>query len=421
MKLLSVQRMKTTFSLSELQDQIAVMREKERTVYFIPDSSCNDKFMCTRDDSSNGSQAYNSSNMIDEDKDQEDAEAMDFDNGINGDASTIGLANENETSSIVSLESDEEDQSCSMPDGQESFEIDFTCRYQMCDWCYRIVDFFSASREVVSAAFNYMDRLFDMYSCDSAFNYKLACITSLYIALKVYNRKTVRTLTLSELSQGEITPSDITDMEYIILKALSYHLCPPTAWNFVGTLDGLVSDTLSQSKINVLPSSCDALSASSKQTEVQRISENKINFIVQRAYYLSELSVMDGVFQGIAQSSIAFASFLNAFEDLKSVPLVESLLVQMEQILQIKRDSKEISLSRQRLRALFCWHSSKVDMLDEEVKKEEEIGETSIDGEGSENSVENIQHLSRVQHVSDFSPMSIVAEEVILLKTVECA
>ena len=76
---------------------------------------------------------------------------------------------------------------------------------------------------------------FDVANSDSAFNYKLACITSLYIALKVYNRKTVRTLTLSELSQGEITPSDITDMEYTILKALSYHLCPPTAWNFVGT------------------------------------------------------------------------------------------------------------------------------------------------------------------------------------------
>lgn len=156
--------MKTNFNLSELKDQIAVMREKERTVYFIPDSSCNDKFMCTRDDSSNGTQAYDDTNVIDGDKDQGDAEVMDFENGIDGDASTIGLANENETSSIVSLESEEEDQSCSTPEGQERFEIDYTCRYQMCDWCYRIVDFFSASREVVSAAFNYMDRLFDMYS-----------------------------------------------------------------------------------------------------------------------------------------------------------------------------------------------------------------------------------------------------------------
>lgn len=70
----------------------------------------------------------------------------------------------------------------------QDFLVDDLCRQKMCEWSYRIVDHFNGSRELVAIGQNYVDRFLDKYRCDCT-AYKLASITSLYLAVKVHNRK----------------------------------------------------------------------------------------------------------------------------------------------------------------------------------------------------------------------------------------
>jgi Cyclin len=119
------------------------------------------------------------------------------------------------------------------------------------------------------------------------FVYKLASITALYIALKVHNRTTIKASTLSSLSRGEITVSDIIDMESLMLDTLSYHLCPPTCYTFISLFYAFV------------PAS---------------VRERVGHPLMQHAIYLTELSVMDISFQSVKASHIALAAMLNVME-----------------------------------------------------------------------------------------------------------
>ena len=44
---------------------------------------------------------------------------------------------------------------------EEDYESDAIYRFRMSSWSYKIVDYFGASREIVSIAFNYLDRFID--------------------------------------------------------------------------------------------------------------------------------------------------------------------------------------------------------------------------------------------------------------------
>lgn len=121
--------------------------------------------------------------------------------------------------------------------------------------------------------------------------YKLAVITALYIALKVHNRKTIKTATLASLSKGEISVHDIISMESLMLNALSYKLCPPTCYYFVGAL-------------------CNSLSSAVEKTVGP--------YVMHQAVFISELSVMDACFKDMKPSRIAFAAMLNVIDCLDS-------------------------------------------------------------------------------------------------------
>jgi hypothetical protein len=210
------------------------------------------------------------------------------------------------------------------------FEADNTCRLRMSDWSYKIVDFFGASRDIVAVAFNYLDRFMALprHSCDSTFAYKLASITSIYIALKVYNRKTIKTATLSDLSRGEITVKDILAMEYVMLDALSYNLCPPTCYSFT------------ESFCTYLPSN---------------VRETAGQYILQEATFLAELSVMDLAFQGMIPSHISFASMLNVLDGIEETIFSRSekayFVTKVEECLEISHTSWVVLNARAML-----WH-----------------------------------------------------------------
>lgn len=182
-------------------------------------------------------------------------------------------------------------------------EVDALCREKMCEWSYRIIDHFHASREIVAISFSYLDKFVDQCSCDrSAF--KLAAMTCLYISTKLFNAREISVNSLAQLSRGEFEPAHILEMEQIILKTLSWRLHPPTVQCFINSVYGL------------LPSS---------STPVTRA-------IHQRATFFAELALFDYSFVTQPRSAIAVAALLNAMEGMD-----ESVVSKAEQIRFVKR------------------------------------------------------------------------------------
>lgn len=102
----------------------------------------------------------------------------------------------------------------------------------MAQWEYRIVDYFDASRDLVGIAFSFLDRFTAKCTCDRQ-AYKLAAITSLFIAMKLHAPRRFSIDTLAALSRGEFEDSQIAQMELIMLKTLDWRLSPPTTQSFI--------------------------------------------------------------------------------------------------------------------------------------------------------------------------------------------
>mmetsp|Transcript_9003 Transcript_9003/g.21393 ORF Transcript_9003/g.21393 Transcript_9003/m.21393 type:complete len:314 (-) Transcript_9003:72-1013(-) len=105
-------------------------------------------------------------------------------------------------------------------------------REKMAQWEYRIVDHFGLSRELVGIAFSVLDRFTAKCACDRR-AYKLAAMTSLFMAIKLHNPRRFSIGTLATLSRGEFDTSHIAQMELIMLKTLDWRLCPPTVQSFI--------------------------------------------------------------------------------------------------------------------------------------------------------------------------------------------
>jgi hypothetical protein len=172
------------------------------------------------------------------------------------------------------------------PDLQMDLDnVDAVCREKMCEWSYRVCDHFQTGREIVAISFSYLDRFVDRCSCDrSAF--KLAAMTTLYMATKIFGAHRVTISSLAELSRGEFEMSHISEMEGIILQTLGWRLNPPTAQCFVDSF------------YNYLPSGQGLLSVT----------------IYQRAIFFVELSLYDYAFVTKERTLLALASILNAME-----------------------------------------------------------------------------------------------------------
>jgi len=224
-------------------------------------------------------------------------------------------------------------------------EIDSSCRSTMCEWCYRVVDHFSASRELVEISMNYLDRFLDKFNCDRT-AYKLAAITSMYLTIKLFNRKSLTMQSLSALSRGEFSAAHIAEMETVILQTLSWNLYPATAANFIFHYNAL------------LPS----IKKSAKQT------------ILQRSCFFSELAVMEYSFVTLNPSTIAISSILNALEglDVSLMSKKERNLFkkEVEDISGIDLSSKTIVSAREKIWVLYK-KSAQFELHDSEIVKKE--------------------------------------------------
>ena len=175
----------------------------------------------------------------------------------------------------------------SIQDLQEGSSVDIACREKMVMWSYRIIDHFDGDREIVAIAFNYLDRFLHLCSCDrSAF--KLAAITSLFLATKLFSAKYVTMKSLAQLSKGEFDEENLKEMEDILLKTLGYRLHPPTIKCYIDHM------------MTLMPA--------------DRVSEQSRHIIRQRAHFFAELAVLDYSLSIDHPSTVAFAAIMNASE-----------------------------------------------------------------------------------------------------------
>jgi hypothetical protein len=202
-------------------------------------------------------------------------------------------------------------------------------REKMCEWTYRVCDYFQMNREIVAISFSFLDRFLDRYTCDRTV-LKLASMTTLFMATKLFNAKQISISSLAALSRGEFKMSDLAEMERIILRALDWRLNPPTVQSFIGYL------------LVFLPLWCDVHLARS---------------IRQRAIFFAELCCYDYRLVNQDRSLIAVSCILNSLEDMNneyvSRELRQDFLEAIRSKLSLQFEAEEMETSKGRLWYLY--------------------------------------------------------------------
>jgi hypothetical protein len=165
-------------------------------------------------------------------------------------------------------------------------QINELWREKICEWCYHVVDHYDMNREVVSVAMNFLDIYLSKRTVNRRI-FQLAAMTAVYLAIKLYEPKTLHLSSLVELSRGYFLAKHIVAMEEAMLQALSWHVHPPTPYAFCREMMHLLSADLTP-----------------------RIQHD----VSELARFFTELSVCDYFFCTRKPSSIALASIINAIE-----------------------------------------------------------------------------------------------------------
>lgn len=196
-------------------------------------------------------------------------------------------------------------------------------RRRLCEWMFEVTDHYDFDREVVSFAFDYLDRSISLaYGPTSGKTsqkklskreYQLYAVTALFLAIKVHGemdsddgkRIKLRISAFQELSRGCFKTETIEAKEIEFLSLFQWRINPPTCARCI------------YSYLHLLPE------WSSMEFETPR--EDIICQIFDVAKYLSELSIFVSEFTfNYSPSTIAYGAILCAIdyieESIKSIP-----------------------------------------------------------------------------------------------------
>lgn len=111
-------------------------------------------------------------------------------------------------------------------------------RDKLCAWMYQIIDDHELDRELVEVSLNYMDRYLSKQHINDSYEFQLAGMTSLYLAIKVFRHMGMGASISSfvRLSQGMYDSRDFEAMECSILEVLNWRMHPPTTLAFLDLL-----------------------------------------------------------------------------------------------------------------------------------------------------------------------------------------
>lgn len=95
-------------------------------------------------------------------------------------------------------------------------------RDKICEWSYQVIDHFDFNREIVSISLNYLDRYLSTCPVNRKV-FQLAGMTSLFLAIKLYETSSLKMSTFIELSRGYFSIEHLTAMETAILRYVCVH------------------------------------------------------------------------------------------------------------------------------------------------------------------------------------------------------
>ena len=90
-------------------------------------------------------------------------------------------------------------------------------REKICEWAYQVIDHFDYSREVVGVAMHYLDRYLATRTVNKKV-FQLAAMTSLFLAIKLYEPGRISMASMIELSRGYFSVDQMVAMEGSILR-----------------------------------------------------------------------------------------------------------------------------------------------------------------------------------------------------------
>lgn len=101
--------------------------------------------------------------------------------------------------------------------GSSASGINELWREKICEWSYQVVDHFDFSREVVNVSISLLDRFLSVRQVNKKL-FQLAAMTTLYLAIKLYEPGMLSMHSMIELSRGYFTAEQLTVMEMAILQ-----------------------------------------------------------------------------------------------------------------------------------------------------------------------------------------------------------
>lgn len=197
-------------------------------------------------------------------------------------------------------------------------------RRRLCEWMFEVVDHFSFDREVVSVAFDYLDRSVSL-ACGSPESgkalskreYQLYAVTSLYLAIKVHGemdgssgeRLKLRISAFQDLSRGFFSVETIEAKERDILSLFQWRVNPPTCVQFLSYY------------VRLLPEW--------DPSDFECSREDVVCQIFDIAKYLTELSLFCSKFTfDYKPSMVAFGAIICALESMQTAaPLPVAVIV----------------------------------------------------------------------------------------------
>jgi hypothetical protein len=90
-------------------------------------------------------------------------------------------------------------------------------REKICEWSYQVIDHFDFSREIVSISIHYLDRYLATRPVNKKV-FQLAAMTTLYLAIKLYEPGNLSMASMIELSRGYFKVEQMVEMEMSILR-----------------------------------------------------------------------------------------------------------------------------------------------------------------------------------------------------------
>ncbi|KAL7442000.1 hypothetical protein ACHAXM_008204 [Skeletonema potamos] len=113
-------------------------------------------------------------------------------------------------------------------------DVDEECRKKIVDWYFKVVGVLNISTECVWRATNLLDRYLcsgkglSVKAVSDRRLFQLASMVSLYMAIKVYEGKTMTISSLELICRNHYTTSEFVSMEHDILFALNWTLAATT-------------------------------------------------------------------------------------------------------------------------------------------------------------------------------------------------